>query len=158
MFIDQYTGLSKKLDCHQQPLFNIMRFRRNGSSLLPYSPTLNRDNNLFLTVPICSNISSYACNKSSETRRLEFEWNQQKAKSNLQKHGVSFIEAVDVFNDDFSSTVLDPDSSRGEFRYLTFGRTSAFRYLVVSYTERSDRVRIISARKMTPRERKAYEE
>jgi uncharacterized DUF497 family protein len=68
------------------------------------------------------------------------------------------MEAVDVFNDDFSSTVLDPDGSRGEFRYLTFGRTSAFRYLVVSYTERSNRVRIISARKMTPRERKAYEE
>jgi uncharacterized DUF497 family protein len=90
--------------------------------------------------------------------RLEFEWNQQKADSNLRKHGVSFIEAVDVFNDDFSSTVLDPDGSRGEFRYLTFGRTLAFRYLVVSYTERSDSVRIISARKMTPRERKAYEE
>jgi len=45
-----------------------------------------------------------------------------------------------------------------EFRYLTFGRTSAFRCLVVSYTERSDRIRIISARKVTARERKAYEE
>ena len=86
------------------------------------------------------------------------EWNQQKAKLNLRKNSVAFIEAVDVFKADFSSTVLDPDGSSGEFRYLTFGRTSAFRYLVVSYTERSNRVRIISARKMTPRERKAYEE
>jgi len=89
---------------------------------------------------------------------LNFEWDRQKAELNLRKHRVSFIEAVEVFNDDFSSTVLDPDGSRGEFRYLTFGRTSAFRYLVVSYTERRDRIRIISARKMTPRERKAYEE
>ena len=89
---------------------------------------------------------------------MNFEWDQQKAKLNLQKHGVSFVEAMDVFNDDFSSAVLDPDGSSGEFRYLTFGRTSAFRYLVVSYTERGDKVRLISARKMTPRERKAYEE
>ena len=89
---------------------------------------------------------------------MNFEWDRQKAASNLRKYSVSFVEAVEVFNDDFSSTVLDPDGSRGEFRYLTFGRTSAFRYLVVSYTERSNRVRIISARKMTPRERKAYEE
>ena len=86
---------------------------------------------------------------------MNFEWDRQKAELNLRKHRVSFIEAVDVFNDDFSSTVLDPDGSRDEFRYLTFGRTSAFRYLVVSYTEQSDRVRIISARKMTPRERNA---
>ena len=89
---------------------------------------------------------------------MKFEWNQQKAESNLRKHGCSFIDAVDIFNDDFSSTVLDPDGSRGEFRYLTFGRTSAFRYLVVSYTERGERIRLISARKMTARERKAYEE
>jgi len=89
---------------------------------------------------------------------LKFEWDPQKAESNLRKHRVSFIEAVDVFNDDLSSTVLDPDYSSGEFRYLTFGRTSAFRYLVVSYTERGDRVRLISARKMTPYERKAYED
>ncbi len=89
---------------------------------------------------------------------MNFEWDLQKAELNLQKHRVSFSEAVDVFNDDFSATVLDPDSSSGEFRYLTFGRTSAFRYVVVSYTERGDRIRLISARKMTSRERKAYEE
>ncbi len=88
---------------------------------------------------------------------MKFEWDPQKAKSNLRKHRVSFIEAVDVFNDDLSSTVLDPDYSSGELRYLTFGRTSSLRYLVVSYTERGDRVRLISARKMTPYERKAYE-
>lgn len=89
---------------------------------------------------------------------MNFEWDQKKAALNLRKHSVSFVEAVGVFNDDFSSTVLDPDGSRGEFRYLTFGRTSAFRYLVVSYTERGDRIRLISARNMTARERKAYED
>jgi uncharacterized DUF497 family protein len=121
-------------------------------------PTLNRDNVLFLTGTAYSKITPSTCSEGSEIGRLKFEWDPQKAESNLRKHRISFIEAVDVFNDDLSSTVLDPDYSSSEYRYLTFGRTSAFRYLVVSYTERGDRVRLISARKMTPHERKVYEE
>jgi len=88
---------------------------------------------------------------------LIFEWDAKKAASNLRKHGVSFLEAVEVFNDDLASTVRDPDHSASEFRYLTFGASSASRYLVVSYTEQGNTIRIISARTMTPRERKAYE-
>lgn len=88
---------------------------------------------------------------------MKFEWDSKKASSNLGKHRVSFYEAVEVFNDDLSSTVLDPDHSRAERRFLIFGVTSRSRYLVVSYTERRDAIRIISAREMSPRERRAYE-
>lgn len=89
---------------------------------------------------------------------MNFEWDARKAAANLRKHGVSFFEAVEVFHDDFASTVPNPDHSEDEFRYLAFGVTLASRYLVVSYTERGDTLRIISARTMTPSERKAYED
>ena len=89
---------------------------------------------------------------------MDFEWDSEKAKENEDKHGVSFVEASEVFGDDHSSTVADPDHSEGEDRYLIFGVTKNGRYLVVSYTEREQRIRLISARTMTPRERKAYEQ
>jgi uncharacterized DUF497 family protein len=88
---------------------------------------------------------------------VDFEWDAKKASSNLRKHGVSFFEALEVFNDELAVTVSDPDHSAIEHRYLAFGATSAYRCLVVSYTEHEDTIRIISARTMTPRERKAYE-
>jgi hypothetical protein len=89
---------------------------------------------------------------------LGFEWDLEKARANSLKHGVSFLEAVEVFHDELAVTVPDPDHSASESRYLTFGATFARRCLVVSYTERGDRIRVISARAMTPRERKAYED
>ncbi|MHB8404482.1 MAG: BrnT family toxin [Gammaproteobacteria bacterium] len=89
---------------------------------------------------------------------LEFEWDAAKARANEAKHSVSFLEASEVFDDDYSSSVRDPDHSEAEDRYLIFGLSKTARYLVVSYTERSDRIRIISAREMTPRERRAYEQ
>jgi uncharacterized DUF497 family protein len=89
---------------------------------------------------------------------LNFKWDAKKASSNLIKHGISFFEALEIFNDELAVTVLDPDHSAIEHRYLAFGVTSAYRRLVVSYTEHEDTIRIISARTMTPRERKAYEE
>ena len=63
-----------------------------------------------------------------------------------------------MFDDDHSSTVQDPDHSADEARYLIFGASKQSRHLVVSYTERGDRIRLISARAMTSRERRAYEE
>ncbi|MGH8559465.1 MAG: BrnT family toxin [Methylococcales bacterium] len=63
-----------------------------------------------------------------------------------------------MFNDDLSSTVHDPDGSQQEFRTLIFGQTNGGKHIVVSYTERQDRIRLISARNMTPRERRAYEQ
>lgn len=89
---------------------------------------------------------------------IEFEWDPEKANANEKKHGVSFFEACEVFEDAHSSTVRDPDHSLDEDRYLIFGMSKGGKYLVVSYTERSDKIRLISARQMTSRERKAYEQ
>lgn len=88
---------------------------------------------------------------------MDFEWDPAKARANESKHGVSFVEASEVFGDDHSSTVPDPDHSIEEDRYLIFGVSKVGRHLVVSYTQRNDRIRLISARQMTPRERRAYE-
>lgn len=89
---------------------------------------------------------------------MEFEWDSAKARENESKHGVSFFEACEVFGDDHSSAVRDPDHSLEENRYLIFGMSKGGKYLVVSYTERVDRIRLISVRQMTPRERRAYEQ
>jgi uncharacterized DUF497 family protein len=88
---------------------------------------------------------------------LIFEWDADKARENERKHGVTFVQASEVFHDDHSSSVEDPDHSAGEKRYLIFGMSKQGTYLVVSYTERDDRIRLISARLMTSRERRAYE-
>jgi uncharacterized protein len=89
---------------------------------------------------------------------MNFEWDPRKAEINLQKHGVSFAEAGTVFGDDLAITVPDPDHSDDEERYITVGWSSNRKLLMVSHTERGDNIRIISARTLTPRERKAYEE
>ena len=89
---------------------------------------------------------------------MEFEWDNPRASANQKKHGVSFIEATEVFADDHSSCVHDPDHSYNEERYLLFGATLTENYLVVAFTERSDTFRIISARRMTRQEREAYEQ
>jgi uncharacterized DUF497 family protein len=89
---------------------------------------------------------------------MDFEWDDAKAYANERKHGVSFLEATEVFGDDLSSCVRDPDHSQGEERYLLFGVSSRGSFLVVSYTERLDTIRIISARRMSGQERKAYEQ
>ncbi|MCK5524649.1 MAG: BrnT family toxin [Thiomargarita sp.] len=88
---------------------------------------------------------------------MNFEWDKTKARTNENKHGVSFIEASEVFDDEYSSSVHDPDHSYGEERYLLFGISLKGNPLVVSYTERLNIIRIISARRMTRQERKAYE-
>ena len=89
---------------------------------------------------------------------MQFEWDPQKAIANESKHGVSFVEASEVFGDEHSSAVPDPDHSLEEGRYIIFGVSRNGRFLVVSYTERNDRIRLISARMMTRSERKAYEQ
>lgn len=86
-----------------------------------------------------------------------FEWNDNKAHTNLKKHGVSFNEAVSVFLDPLSITVADLEHSEAEYRFLDIGLSDQGRLLVVSYTERASRIRIISSRPALPAERKAYE-
>ena len=88
---------------------------------------------------------------------MEFEWDPNKSKINLSKHSVSFPEASTVFADPLSLTRYDPDHSDEEDRYVTMGESSNGRLLIVSHTDRDDRIRIISARLATRRDRKAYE-
>jgi uncharacterized protein len=87
-----------------------------------------------------------------------FEWNGEKAEANLRKHGVSFAEAVTVFGDPLSMNMPDPDHSDGEHRFIVMGMSNHYRLLVVFYTDRPPRTRIISARLATRNERKQYEE
>lgn len=89
---------------------------------------------------------------------MDFEWDETKARSNQRKHSVSFLEATEAFSDEYSSYVHDPDHSYNEERYLLFGISLKGNYLVVSFTERSETIRIISARLMTREERNAYEQ
>jgi len=89
---------------------------------------------------------------------MEFEWDPEKAAGNWRKHDVSFEEAATVFGDPLAMTYLDPDHSEEEDRFLTFGHSRQGRLLVVSHTDRGDRTRIISARQLTRRERKQYEQ
>ena len=89
---------------------------------------------------------------------LDFEWDEDKAERNLRKHGVSFQEATGVFGDSLSFTTPDLSHSSVEERYLDIGMSSDQRLLVVAYTERGSRIRIISCRRATRSERKVYEE
>lgn len=89
---------------------------------------------------------------------MEFEWNRDKAKANLSKHGVSFDEAKTVFDDPLYVDFYDPDHSDDEERYIIVGQSQQRRLLVVSYTECRDRIRLISAREATRMEKNAYEE
>ncbi|MDM8562590.1 BrnT family toxin [Candidatus Marithioploca araucensis] len=88
--------------------------------------------------------------------KLNFEWDEEKAKANLKKHGVSFDEATTVFIDHFSMTKYDPDHSVDEQRYIDIGSSDEGRVLVVAYTERGTSIRIISCRKATHSERRLY--
>ena len=88
----------------------------------------------------------------------QFEWNENKAEHNLARHGVSFDEAKTVFDDPLYVDFYDPDHSDEEHRYIIMGQSRQGRLLIVSYTEREDVIRLISARQVTRRERAAYEE
>jgi hypothetical protein len=89
---------------------------------------------------------------------MAFEWDKNKAARNLSKHGVSFEEAETVFDDPLLIDFYDPDHSEDEARYLIVGASNRRRLLIVSYTERGDSIRLISAREVTRSEREAYEE
>ena len=87
-----------------------------------------------------------------------FEWDQAKAQRNLVKHNVSFEEASSIFKDPLYIDFYDPDHSEREERYIAIGLSVNKRILLVSYTEREDRIRLISAREATRKEKKDYEE
>ena len=87
-----------------------------------------------------------------------FEWDEKKEASNFRKHNVSFAEGESVFYDANSLTIPDPDHSVGEQRFIDIGASYKNRILVVVYTERQDRIRIISVRKASKTERQMYEQ
>jgi len=89
---------------------------------------------------------------------LQFDWDDGKAKTNLRKHDISFAEAISVFFDPFSITIDDPDHSADEERFVDIGMSDRGRPLVVVYTERGARIRLISCRKASSDERKFYEQ
>ena len=89
---------------------------------------------------------------------MKFEWDENKAAKNLSKHQVSFDEAKTVFDDPLYIDFYDPDHSEEEDRYLIVGQSTHGRLLIVSYTERGNSVRLISAREVTRKERRVYEE
>ena len=88
---------------------------------------------------------------------VEFEWDDVKAESNLNNHGVSFEEGATIFNDPEIATIFDPDHSKDEERYISIGTSIQGNLLVIVHTEREERIRLISCRKATKAERKAYE-
>jgi hypothetical protein len=86
-----------------------------------------------------------------------FEWDDAKAASNFSKHGVTFGEAATVFDDPLAVTFDDPDHSDDEDRHLTIGMSAGGRVVIVSHTDRGDRIRVISARVASRGERRGFE-
>ena len=88
---------------------------------------------------------------------MDFEWQASKADANVRKHGVGFEEASSVFANPLARIFDDPDHSADEAREIIVGHSSRQRLLIVSFTERGSRVRLVSARAATKRERHDYE-
>ena len=87
---------------------------------------------------------------------MEFEWDPDKAAGNSEKHGIDFADAALVLHDDLAVTL--PDEAADEKRFVTLGMDALGQLLVVAYTWRDERIRIISARRATGRERRRYED
>lgn len=94
--------------------------------------------------------------KSAYNNEMAYQWDREKAATNLNKHGIDFADAVSVFSDDLAITVTDQRSE--EERFITIGMDALGRVLVVVYTWRDSEIRLISARKATRQERTQYEE
>ena len=88
---------------------------------------------------------------------MRFDWDKNKAASNLVRHKVSFEEAATVFGDPLSDTFDDPDHSAEERRFLIIGHSEKGRLLFISHMDDGETVRIISARELTHGERESYE-
>lgn len=95
----------------------------------------------------------------SETMSLRLEWHGSKDQSNLQKHGVGFIEAGSVFSDPLARIFEDTGGHSDELREIIIGHSSSKRLLLVCFTElATGRIRVISARRATKKEQRDYEE
>ena len=88
---------------------------------------------------------------------IEFQWDKEKASQNLKKHEVLFEEATTAFYDPLSITIVDKEHSLEENRFILLGLSNQGRLLVISHSDRGDKIRLISARLATSKERKYYE-
>jgi uncharacterized protein len=89
---------------------------------------------------------------------MGFEWDPRKAEANFAKHGVRFAESLPVFEDDYALTITDDESEMAEARFVSIGTGAKGRVLVVVYSYRGEKIRIISARLAEPHEGTQYEE
>ena len=87
---------------------------------------------------------------------MQYEWDPAKARTNANKHGVRFADAVTALEDERAVTVEDPDSG-GERRFVSLGTDANGQLLVTVFTLRAGSIRIISARKASKREQQRYE-
>ncbi len=90
--------------------------------------------------------------------KLTFEWDEAKARENFRKYKVPFDEGKTILNDPLLLTYPDIDSSEIEERYINIGLSAKNRILVLIHTEREGKIRIVSCRKATARERRDYAE
>jgi len=103
-------------------------------------------------------VRSLKCTYNVQMNSLRFEWDDRKATANLKKHGISFDEAKSAFYDERAKLIDDPDHSEDEDRFILLGLSHSLRVVVACHCYRGegDVIRIISARKATTRESKAY--
>jgi uncharacterized DUF497 family protein len=127
----------------------------HGDSLISGFSTTDPD--LLLPSQSCTIYADNIRVFAGESGGLIFEWDEKKASLNRQKHKAAFEEAATVFGDPLSLTIEDPLHSNTEDGSIIIGQSTHQRLLVVVFTERGDRIRIISARLSTPRERRTYE-
>jgi uncharacterized DUF497 family protein len=90
------------------------------------------------------------------TAELDFEWDADRARRNVEKHRVSFEEAATVFDDPMFITFIDDEHSIDEERYITIGLSNLGRLLMLAHADRQDRIRIVSARGATKKEEQFY--
>src|SRR5581483_119316 len=108
-------------------------------------------------VAVAGGLRLTCCTNVHTLTAVGYEWDPAKARRNLRKHGVDFADAVTVLEDEAALTIRDPFSEQ-EQRWITLGMDALGSLLVVVYTWRRDRIRLISARPAAPRERRQYEE
>lgn len=96
--------------------------------------------------------------RAGYTPAVEYEWDPEKDRLNRLRHGISFAEASTVFLDPLAATVPDERFALEELRFRTTGLTLTNKLVIVAHSDRDDRIRIISAREITARERQQYEQ
>jgi uncharacterized DUF497 family protein len=89
---------------------------------------------------------------------IKVVWSEKKNRQNISKHKIDFDEAKTIFDDPMQISMSDPDHSFDELRFITIGISEQNRLLIIAHTFSDDKIRIITARKPTRRERKNYEE